>query len=133
LIRARRHDHAQHRILLDQIDRDIRGRSRPISRDHRRDVRRARPVVLTALAAILGMIARESIFWGPMAITSWAAVRRDRADLAGRAGALTPLVRVRSDETWILHRASEQWSNSAESWTDPDRRGIEPQKRDELG
>jgi Cu/Ag efflux pump CusA len=33
-------------------------------------VRRARPVLLTALAAILGMIPlARSIFWGPMAIT----------------------------------------------------------------
>jgi multidrug efflux pump len=33
-------------------------------------VRRARPVALTALAAILGMIPlARSIFWGPMAIT----------------------------------------------------------------
>ena len=33
-------------------------------------VRRARPVVLTALAAILGMIPlARSVFWGPMAIT----------------------------------------------------------------
>jgi len=33
-------------------------------------VRRARPVALTALAAILGMIPlATNIFWGPMAIT----------------------------------------------------------------
>ncbi len=33
-------------------------------------VRRARPVALTALAAILGMIPLAgSVFWGPMAIT----------------------------------------------------------------
>ena len=33
-------------------------------------MRRARPVVLTALAAILGMIPLAgSLFWGPMAIT----------------------------------------------------------------
>jgi len=57
-------------ILVDQIDRDIAaGHSR-----HRAiidaTVRRARPVVLTALAAILGMIPlAESIFWGPMATT----------------------------------------------------------------
>src|ERR1700758_274079 len=57
-------------ILVDQIDRDIAaGHAR-----HRAiidaTVRRARPVVLTALAAILGMIPlAESIFWGPMAIT----------------------------------------------------------------
>jgi Cu/Ag efflux pump CusA len=33
-------------------------------------IRRARPVALTALAAILGMIPLAgSVFWGPMAIT----------------------------------------------------------------
>jgi multidrug efflux pump len=57
-------------ILVDQIDRDIaEGHSR-----HRAiidaTVRRARPVVLTAAAAILGMIPlARSLFWGPMAIT----------------------------------------------------------------
>lgn len=57
-------------ILVDQIDRDIAaGHSR-----HRAvidaTIRRARPVVLTALAAILGMIPLAgSLFWGPMAIT----------------------------------------------------------------
>ena len=57
-------------ILVDQIDHDIaEGHSRY---DAILDatVRRARPVVLTALAAILGMIPlARSIFWGPMAIT----------------------------------------------------------------
>jgi multidrug efflux pump subunit AcrB len=57
-------------ILVDQIDRDIaEGHAR-----HRAiidaTVRRARPVVLTALAAILGMVPlATSVFWGPMAIT----------------------------------------------------------------
>ena len=57
-------------ILVDQIDKDIAaGHAR-----HRAiidaTVRRARPVVLTALAAILGMIPLAgSLFWGPMAIT----------------------------------------------------------------
>ena len=57
-------------ILVDQIDRDIaEGHSR-----HRAivdaTIRRARPVVLTALAAVLGMIPLAgSLFWGPMAIT----------------------------------------------------------------
>jgi multidrug efflux pump len=57
-------------ILVDQIDRDIEaGHAR-----HRAiidaTVRRARPVTLTAFAAILGMIPlARSIFWGPMAIT----------------------------------------------------------------
>jgi multidrug efflux pump len=57
-------------ILVDQIDRDI-----ALGHDRYRaiidaTVRRARPVILTALAAILGMIPlAQSIFWGPMAIT----------------------------------------------------------------
>jgi multidrug efflux pump subunit AcrB len=57
-------------ILVDQIDRDIaagHGRYRAIIDA---TVRRARPVVLTALAAILGMVPlSSSVFWGPMAIT----------------------------------------------------------------
>jgi len=57
-------------ILVDQIDRDIaggHGRHRAIVDA---TVRRARPVALTALAAILGMIPLAgSAFWGPMAIT----------------------------------------------------------------
>jgi multidrug efflux pump len=58
-------------ILVDQIERDVRelGLSRReaiVSAT----VRRARPVALTALAAILAMIPlSESAFWGPMAIT----------------------------------------------------------------
>jgi multidrug efflux pump subunit AcrB len=57
-------------ILVDQIERDIaagHGRYRAIVNA---TVRRARPVTLTALAAILGMIPLAgSLFWGPMAIT----------------------------------------------------------------
>jgi multidrug efflux pump subunit AcrB len=57
-------------ILVDQIDHDIaagHGRHRAIIDA---TVRRARPVILTALAAILGMIPLgRSLFWGPMAIT----------------------------------------------------------------
>ena len=57
-------------ILVDQIDHDIaagHGRRRAIVDA---TVRRARPVVLTAFAAILGMIPLAgSAFWGPMAIT----------------------------------------------------------------
>src|SRR5712672_130850 len=57
-------------ILVDQIDRDIaagHGRHRALIGA---TVRRARPVVLTAAAAILGMIPLAgSAFWGPMAIT----------------------------------------------------------------
>ncbi|AWN40224.1 efflux RND transporter permease subunit [Methylobacterium durans] len=58
-------------ILVDQIETDV------ASGHHSRGqaiveatVRRARPVVLTALAAILAMIPlSRSAFWGPMAIT----------------------------------------------------------------
>jgi len=57
-------------ILVDQIDHDIAEGHTPYQAIIDATVRRARPVVLTALAAILGMIPlARSIFWGPMAIT----------------------------------------------------------------
>jgi multidrug efflux pump len=58
-------------ILVDQIETDVRElgvtrREAIVSATQRR----ARPVVLTALAAILAMIPlSESAFWGPMAVT----------------------------------------------------------------
>jgi multidrug efflux pump len=57
-------------ILVDQIDRDIAAGSGRYRAVVDATVRRARPVTLTALAAILGMIPLAgSLFWGPMAIT----------------------------------------------------------------
>src|SRR3954447_6869592 len=57
-------------ILVDQIDHDIAAGHARYQAILDATVRRARPVVLTALAAILGMIPlARSIFWGPMAIT----------------------------------------------------------------
>ena len=57
-------------ILVDQIESDV---NQGISRREaivEATVRRARPVILTALAAILAMIPlSRSAFWGPMAIT----------------------------------------------------------------
>jgi len=57
-------------ILVDQIESDV---SHGLTRREaivEATVRRARPVVLTALAAILAMIPlSRSAFWGPMAIT----------------------------------------------------------------
>ena len=56
-------------ILVDQIEADVTAglpRRRAIVEA---TVRRARPVVLTALAAILAMIPlSRSVFWGPMAM-----------------------------------------------------------------
>ncbi|MGD0188189.1 MAG: efflux RND transporter permease subunit [Roseiarcus sp.] len=58
-------------ILVDQIETDVRERG--LSRREAivfSTMRRARPVVLTALAAILAMIPlSQSAFWGPMAYT----------------------------------------------------------------
>jgi multidrug efflux pump len=58
-------------ILVDQIETDVREHG--MTRGQAivsATVRRARPVVLTALAAILAMIPlSESAFWGPMAYT----------------------------------------------------------------
>jgi multidrug efflux pump len=57
-------------ILVDQIDRDIAAGHARYRAIIDATVRRARPVALTALAAILGMIPlATSAFWGPMAIT----------------------------------------------------------------
>jgi multidrug efflux pump subunit AcrB len=57
-------------ILVDQIDTDIAAGHTRYQAIVDATVRRARPVVLTALAAILGMIPlARSAFWGPMATT----------------------------------------------------------------
>ncbi len=57
-------------ILVDQIESDVSHGSRRRDAIVEATVRRARPVVLTALAAILAMIPlSRSAFWGPMAIT----------------------------------------------------------------
>ncbi len=57
-------------ILVDQIETEVlQGHSRRVAIIEA-TVRRARPVILTALAAILAMIPlSHSAFWGPMAIT----------------------------------------------------------------
>ncbi len=57
-------------ILVDQIDHDIAAGHARYQAIIDATVRRARPVILTALAAILAMIPLAgSLFWGPMAIT----------------------------------------------------------------
>jgi len=57
-------------ILVDQIEHDIAAGHSRYRAVIDATVRRARPVALTALAAILGMIPlARSMFWGPMAIT----------------------------------------------------------------
>ncbi|MGB3042632.1 MAG: efflux RND transporter permease subunit [Xanthobacteraceae bacterium] len=57
-------------ILVDQIETDVQHGLTRRDAIIEATVRRARPVVLTALAAILAMIPlSRSAFWGPMAIT----------------------------------------------------------------
>ncbi len=57
-------------ILVDQIDRDIARGVAPWTAIVDATVRRSRPVVLTAAAAVLAMIPlTRSVFWGPMAIS----------------------------------------------------------------
>ncbi|ESW61990.1 MAG: Acr/RND family transmembrane transporter [Rhodobacter sp. CACIA14H1] len=56
-------------ILVDQIDHDLAAGATPWDAIVESTVRRARPVVLTAMAAILAMIPLvRSVFWGPMAM-----------------------------------------------------------------
>lgn len=56
-------------ILVDQIDRDIASGLPLQQAAVEATVRRSRPVVLTAAAAVLAMVPLSgSVFWGPMAI-----------------------------------------------------------------
>jgi multidrug efflux pump subunit AcrB len=56
-------------ILVDQIDSDIAAGSSPAHALVDATVRRSRPVVLTAAAAVLAMLPlASSVFWGPMAV-----------------------------------------------------------------
>jgi multidrug efflux pump len=55
-------------ILIDQIDQDLAAGVAPWEAVIGSTLRRFRPIVLTALAAILAMIPlTHSTFWGPMA------------------------------------------------------------------
>jgi len=55
-------------ILVDQIDTDIKAGSPALDAVVEATVRRARPVLLTAAAAVLAMVPLAgSVFWGPMA------------------------------------------------------------------
>jgi len=57
-------------ILVDQIEQDIVSGIQPWQAIVNATVRRTRPVILTAAAAILAMIPlTSSVFWGPMAIS----------------------------------------------------------------
>ena len=56
-------------ILVDQIERDLRDGAAPAEAIANAVVRRTRPIVLTAAAAILALVPLAySVFWGPMAI-----------------------------------------------------------------
>ncbi|MDP1792382.1 MAG: efflux RND transporter permease subunit, partial [Methylibium sp.] len=56
-------------ILVDQIDQDITEGHEPWHAVIEATVRRFRPIILTAAAAILAMIPlSRSNFWGPMAV-----------------------------------------------------------------
>jgi multidrug efflux pump len=56
-------------ILVDQIEQDISAGVPPADAIVEATVRRARPIVLTAISAILALVPLAfSVFWGPMAI-----------------------------------------------------------------
>ena len=57
-------------ILVDQIDTDIEAGSQPLEAIVEATVRRFRPIILTAAAAVLAMIPlTRSAFYGPMAVS----------------------------------------------------------------
>ena len=56
-------------ILVDQIEQDEKAGKAPVEAIVGSTVRRFRPIMLTAAAAILAMIPlTRSVFWGPMAV-----------------------------------------------------------------
>jgi multidrug efflux pump len=56
-------------ILIDQIEQDIKAGAAPWNAIIEAAVRRCRPIILTAAAAVLAMIPlSRSVFWGPMAV-----------------------------------------------------------------
>jgi multidrug efflux pump len=56
-------------ILIDQIEHDIAEGAQPWNAIVEAAVRRFRPIILTAAAAVLAMIPlSRSVFWGPMAV-----------------------------------------------------------------
>lgn len=56
-------------ILIDQIEHDIAAGAAPWNAIVESAVRRFRPIILTAAAAVLAMIPlSRSVFWGPMAV-----------------------------------------------------------------
>lgn len=56
-------------ILIDQIEHDIAAGAHPWDAVVESAVRRFRPIILTAAAAVLAMIPlSRSVFWGPMAV-----------------------------------------------------------------
>jgi multidrug efflux pump len=56
-------------ILVDQIERDLAEGAPPLDAIVAATARRARPILLTALAAIMALVPLAfSVFWGPMAI-----------------------------------------------------------------
>ncbi len=56
-------------ILIDQIEQDITDGATPWNAIVESAVRRFRPIILTAAAAVLAMIPlSRSVFWGPMAV-----------------------------------------------------------------
>jgi multidrug efflux pump subunit AcrB len=107
-------------ILFDQIDQDIGRGVAPWTAIVDATVRRSRPVVLTAAAAVLAMIPlTRSVFWGPMAIAimgglvvataltlvfvpalyaAWFRIRRDSP--AQAPAEATPLLGARLADEW---------------------------------
>ncbi len=116
-------------ILVDQIDRDIaagHGRHRAIIDA---TVRRARPVVLTALAAILGMIplAAQHLLGSHGDHHHGRLVRRDRADAARGAGAVLAVVpgARRRDRRCAVRSIRNGWSPLTRDLEPiPDRRRV---------
>ena len=80
-------------ILIDQIETEIAGGRHPWNAVIVATLHRLRPILLTAAAAILGMIPiAPTVFWGPMAYAVIGGLGRDSADLRIPARAVRRMV-----------------------------------------
>jgi len=130
-------------ILADQIEHDLKAGATMRAAIVESTVRRARPVILTALAAVLAFIPlTTNIFWGPMAISMiggltiatvltlvflpalyalWFRKRLDKSDADLEAASTAPSV-ARPGENpaeTTAGEASDQDTDTAERTSDP--------------
>ena len=110
-------------ILIDQIDADVATGLSRWNAIIESTVRRSRPLVLTAMAAILAMIPlSRSVFWGPMATTMMGGtLGGDDSDASLPSGSLCSLVPSTQTRTQMRRSSRVAAGSSIKALTSGDR------------